>query len=130
MEESQRELVVARGLEHADALEDVEGIAEPARLEVDEGHRHIGGFHRVEHLHLVRHVFEVDDFGDGRVEALQRAARVFRIEGPGQHVLAREEVEQGARDCGLADAALVGANQDESGLHDLTSKLTAESLAV
>ena len=117
MEEAEVEHAVAGRLEHADALEDVEGVGHVAGLEVDERHRHVGGLEGVEDLHLVGDVAEVDDLGDRRVEALQRAARILGVEGPRQDVLAGEIVEQGAGDRGLADAALVGSDENECGLH-------------
>ncbi len=43
------------------------------------------------------------------MKTLQRAARVFGIEGPGSHVVGAEIIKQGARDRGLADPALIRA---------------------
>ena len=54
------------------------------------------------------------------MEALQRAARRFGVEGPGRDVVGAEIVEQGARHRGLADPALVRAHHDHYRLcHEL-----------
>jgi hypothetical protein len=46
-----------------------------------------------------------------------RAARIFRVEGAGEHVLARKIVQQRAGNRGLAHAALVSAYENECRLH-------------
>src|SRR5262249_3261212 len=71
---------------------------------------------RVEHLHLVGDLGDVDHLGGAGMKALERAARMLGVEGAGADILGIEIVEQRARDRGLADAALVGANQENDGL--------------
>ncbi len=70
VKEAQVELAVARGLERADAVERIERDGEIARPEVDEGNTDIGRVERVEDLHLVGDAGEIDDLGDGGIEAL------------------------------------------------------------
>src|SRR5450759_925970 len=48
------------------------------------------------------------------METLQRAARPFGIEGPGRRLTGAEIVEQCAGDGGLADAPLVGTDENDS----------------
>src|SRR3954466_5301014 len=51
------------------------------------------------------------------MEALQRSARRFRVEGAGRHVVGGKIIEQGARDRGLADPALVRAHHNHCRLY-------------
>ncbi len=51
------------------------------------------------------------------MEPLQRAARALGVEGSCLDIAAGNEVEQGARQGGFADAALVGTDQNQGGLH-------------
>ena len=50
------------------------------------------------------------------MEALQRAARRLRVEGAGWYMVRVEIVEQGPRDGGLADPALVSTHHDHDWL--------------
>ena len=51
---------------------------------------------RVEHLHLIRDLRHVHHLGGVRIEALERAARRFGIEGARRHLMGVEVVEQRA----------------------------------
>src|SRR5581483_11116014 len=78
---------------------------------------------RVDDFHLVRDLGEVDDLSRLRMEALQRAARKFGIEGARRHTLGAQIIEHGTRDGRLSDPALVGADDDDCWFHLLIPQL-------
>jgi hypothetical protein len=67
-----------------------------------------------EDLHLVGDRGHVHHFGHVGMEALERAARRFGIEGARRGVMGAEIIEQGAGDRGLSDAPFVGADENDS----------------
>ena len=72
---------------------------------------------RVDDLHLIARVEDVDDLGEVGMEALEGAARPFGVEGARRRLARRQIVEEQPRHGGLADAALVGSNDDERRIH-------------
>src|SRR5690606_24051513 len=76
VKERQLELSGTGRFERADAIESVECDREIARLEIDKSDPNAGRVECIEDLHLIRDIVEIDDFGDGGVEALQRSARM------------------------------------------------------
>src|SRR5262249_13738200 len=120
VEDRKGELLLLGGFNEADVAQRVQRRRQQPGAHVDQRHRRVGRMQRVEDLHLIGHVVDVDQIGQPRIEALERAARYFGIERTGADLTRSEIVEQGPRDRGFADAAFSGANKDDSRLvHDL-----------
>src|SRR5262249_28837427 len=110
VERAEIELLAAHEIEEAHVGEGLERAREQASTDAErgDGRAHVG--ERVEYLHLVGRRGDVDDVGHLGMKARKRATRIFRIEGARRHAVGVEIIEQRARDRGLADAALVGAD--------------------
>ena len=116
VEHREGDLTLLRRLDKADVAQRLERGQHQARAHVDQRHRRVGGAERVEDLHLVGDQRHVDDVGQVGMEALERAARRLGVEGASGDLVGGEIVEQGARDRGLADPALVRSHDNDGWL--------------
>ena len=112
MEYGEGDLALPRGVEKADVAQRLQRVGKEARADVNDGDLRVRARQGVEDLHLVGGRGDVDDLGDVRMEALQRATRRLGVERAGRNVVGDEIVQQRARHGRLADAALVRAHQN------------------
>jgi hypothetical protein len=124
MHQSEVEMPGPRGLEHADLLECVERPPEIARFEVDKREPHVRRVERVENLHLIPDMVQVDDLRDVGIKSMQRSARIFGVESAGHDVSACEVVQNGPRNSRLANAAFIGADENQRRFHRFFPCLT------
>jgi hypothetical protein len=80
-------------------------------------HLDVAGVQRVEHLHLIGHIGDVDHLGRDRMKPFQGAARMLGVESARRHVLRGQIIEHRAGHCGFADTALVGADEKNDWFH-------------
>src|SRR5215472_11684312 len=74
---------------------------------------------RVENLHLIGNMSDVDKVGLFRVKAIQHAARHFGIECAHADLPRGKVIKQGAGDRGLTDSAFIGTDEYDCRLfHD------------
>src|SRR5262249_6274539 len=116
VEQREGELAFAARIKEADIAQRIQGRRHDAGAHIDQRYRRTRRLERVEDLHLIRHRGHVDDFGDVRVEALERATRPLGIEGPRRDLASCEIVKNRTRHGRLADPTLVRANQNDDGL--------------
>ena len=112
MEDGEGELPLLHRVEKADVAQRAQRGREQAGAHVDHGDAGVGARERIEDPHLVGHRRGIDDVGDVGMKPLQRALGRFGIEGPCRHMVGGEIIEQRARYCSLADAALVRSYDD------------------
>src|SRR6185312_17144290 len=117
MEQKKVEFARVHRVEEADIRESLERLRQQPRADVEQANLHLAGRERVQYFHLIGRLCDVDDARDVGMEALQRAAGEFGVEGARQRVFRRKIVEHCARDRRFAHAAFIGADDENRWLH-------------
>jgi len=112
VEDAEAELAPLGRVEEAHFIERAQSGREEPRAHVDDGDLRAAA-DRIENFHLIADRVHVDDLGRLGMEALQRPARMFRIEGADGDLIDGEIIEQSAGDRGLADAPFVCTNEND-----------------
>ena len=107
------DLAFLGAVEQPDVGQRPQGRRQQAGADVDHSHLVEVVAERVEDLHLIGDLRHVDHLGHLGVEALQRAARRFRIESPQRDIMGAEVVEQRARDGRFAHTAFIGTDEND-----------------
>src|SRR5690349_2668289 len=121
MEHDEGDLSLFDRIEKSDIAQSMQSRRHQSGAHVDDRDGRIGRRQRVDDPHLIGDRGGVDDFADLTMETFERSLRHFGIESARLHMMCGEIIEQGARDCRLADAALVRADQNQCWFsHDAT----------
>jgi hypothetical protein len=117
MEQHEIEFTGAAQVEKPDVGESFERVQQRPGTDIDDANLDLAGGQGIEHFHLIGRRGDINYLGDLGKEPLQGSTWKFGIEGARRNAFVRQIVEQGPRDRGLADAALVGAHQENHRFH-------------
>src|SRR5438477_6667069 len=121
MENDEGDLSLFDRVEKPDIAQSLQGRRHQSGAHVDDGDSSIGCRQCIDDPHLIGDRGGIDDFTDLAMEMFKRSLRHFGIESARLHMMGGEIIEQGARDCRLADAALVRPDQNQCWFsHDAT----------